>query len=161
MLSCPAPVPAVGLTATPAASHSHSAVLLRPVAAGSLSVLLLAALGPLLTSVTVYVVLPPALTLVTPSVLVTARSATGPTVSVSVRELLVRSESVVPLGTVAVNVFATLPLVAVTLAVTVKLRLPPLGSVGTTTVPASRLAMLNWPAPVPVVGHTAPPAAVH
>src|SRR5947208_3578809 len=103
----------------------------------------------------------PGTTAVALSVLVTDRSATGVTVSVSVRELLLRSESVVPLGTVAVKVLATLPLVAVTLAVTVKLRLPPLGSVGTTTVPASKLAMLSWPAPGPAVGHTAPPAALH
>ena len=68
--------------------------------------------------------------------------------------------SVVPAGGVAVKVFVTLPEVAVTVAVTVKLMLPPLGSVGTTTVPASRFVMFNWPAPAPAAGHTAPPPAV-
>ena len=69
--------------------------------------------------------------------------------------------SVVPTGGVAVKVFATLPLVAVTLTVTLKLMLPLLGKVGTTTVPASRLAMFICPAPAPTVGQTAPPAGVH
>ena len=56
--------------------------------------------------------------------------------------------------------FVTFPLNAVTEAVIVKLMFPPLGSVGTTTVPASRFAMFNCPAPAPAVGHTAPPPGV-
>ena len=68
--------------------------------------------------------------------------------------------SVVPLGGVAVKMFATLPLTAVTFAVTVKLMLPQFGRVGTLTVPAARLVIFNCPAPAPAVGHTAPPAAV-
>ena len=63
----------------------------------------------------------------------------GFTVSVSVTVAGVGS--VVPTGGVDVNGFATVPVVAVTFAVTVKLILPPLGRVGTTTVPASRLVM--------------------
>ncbi len=99
------------------------------------------------------------MTLAVPSVLVTTRSATGFTLSMS---LTVAGEgSVVPVGGVAAKVLVTVPLAAVTFAVTVKLMLPPFGSVGTTTVPASRLAMLSWPAPAPAVGHTAPPLAVH
>src|SRR5438477_463974 len=92
--------------------------------------------------------------------LVTARSACGVTVSVSLELLLPGVRSVVPPGGVAVKVLVTDPLVAVTVAEMVKLMLPPFGRVGTTTVPASRLAMFNWPAPAPAVGHSAPPAGV-
>ncbi len=98
------------------------------------------------------------MTLAVPSVLVTTRSAIGLTLSTSLAVAGVGS--VVPTGGVAEKMLVTAPLVAVTFAVTVKLMLPPLGSVGTITVPASRFARLNWPAPAPAVGHAAPPAAV-
>ena len=65
------------------------------------------------------------------------------TESVSLAVLLVVVGSVMPVGAVAVKVLVTLPVVAVTLTVKVILISPPLGKVGTTTVPASRLAMLN------------------
>ena len=65
------------------------------------------------------------------------------TVSVSVVLALAGVGSVVPTGGVALKVLATLPLVAVTLAVMVKLIEPPLGRFGTTTEPASRLAIDN------------------
>ena len=69
--------------------------------------------------------------------------------------------SVVPPGGVAVKMLETVPELAVTVAVTVKLIEPPFGNVGTTTDPASRLARFICPAPAPTVGHTAPPAATH
>ena len=63
---------------------------------------------------------PPALTAPTPSVLVTARSATGVTVSVSVMlVLLAAAGSVVPTGSVAEAMLETVPEVAVTEAETV------------------------------------------
>jgi len=117
---------------------------------------LFAALDPLFVRVRVYVVVPPTFTVATPSVFVTAKSAVGFTVSVSVAVLSAGVGSVVPAG--EENVFATLPLIVVTVAVIVKLILPPLGKVGITTVPASRFAIDNCPAPAPAVGQTAPPA---
>ena len=101
---------------------------------------------------------PPARIAVTPSVLDKPMLGVS-TVSVSLALLLEELLSPIPLGGFAVKVFVTLPLLAVTLAVTVKLMLPPLGKVGTVTVPASRLAMLSWPVPVPAVGQAAPPEA--
>src|SRR6266498_1048089 len=95
---------------------------------------------------------------VMPSVLVISKSARGLTESVSVSVAGVGS--VVPVGGAAVKVFATLPPTAVTLVVTVKLMLPPLGRVGTMTLPASRLVMFNCPAAAPAVGQIAPPEAV-
>jgi len=74
--------------------------------------------------------LPVALFVVVPLVFVTLRSATALTVSVSVALLLAAVGSVVPLGVVTVAVFVTLPVMAVTVAPTVKVRLPPLGKVG-------------------------------
>ena len=64
--------------------------------------------------------LPPAVTLPTPLVFVIDRSATGVTVSgPSVALLFPGVGSVVPAGTAIVAVFDTVPLVAVTVAVTV------------------------------------------
>ncbi len=81
-------------------------------------------------------------------------------ITVSVSVVVAGVGSVVPTGGVDVKVFATVPLGAVTFAVTVKLILPPFGRVGTMTVPASRLVMFICPAPAPTVGQTAPPAGV-
>ena len=60
------------------------------------------------------------------------------TVSVSVAELFPRIGSVVPTGVAMFATFAMLPPTAVTVALTVKVTLPPLGKVGI-TIPAPRI----------------------
>ena len=76
-------------------------------------------LGPLFVTRTVYVVVPPVMIAATPSVFVITRSAIGDTVSVSLAVLLPGVGSMVPTGVLTVAVFVTLPLKAVTFAVTV------------------------------------------
>src|SRR5262245_6137566 len=61
--------------------------------------------GPAFDAVIVYVTLPPATAEVTPSVFVTAKSACGSSVSVSVAELLPGVGSVTPAGALTVAVF--------------------------------------------------------
>ncbi|XIG26128.1 hypothetical protein PRJ39_07970 [Lysobacter enzymogenes] len=139
----------VGHTAAPLA-RQVTLVLFRPAAAGSRTTEPSAALGPALLSSIVYVVGSPALTVLTPLLLVSVRSATGVTVSVSVT-LPGGVGSVVPAGGVTVTVLLTEPLLAVTVAITVKTSLPPEGSVGTVT-PLSKFATVT-------VGHTAEPVA--
>ena len=72
----------------------------------------------------------------------------------SVSVLLPGVGSVTPAGGAMVATFATLPVVAVTLALTVKTKLPPAGRVGITMPAPSSSAM------VLEAGQTAPPAAV-
>src|SRR6185295_1613760 len=87
-----------------------------------------ALLGPALDAVIVYVTEPPGVAVVTPSVLVTARSAVAPSVSVSVAELLPGVGSVTPAGAATVAVLESVPVAdgeIVQLAVYVTL--PPAG----------------------------------
>jgi hypothetical protein len=107
------------VTHAPGVPEQATAVLVSPVAAASVRIAPVTLDGPLFVTVTVYVVVPPAVTLLAPFVFVIERSADGVTVSVSVAELFPGVGSVVPPGTAMVATFETLPLVAVTLAVTV------------------------------------------
>jgi hypothetical protein len=149
------PVPAVVVTVPPHCGLDESAIV-KP--AGKMSVKAIperatVVLG--LVIVKVNVVLLPKITVAAPKLLLTVGGAT--TVSVSLAVAGVGSD--VPLGGVAVNVLVTNPLEAVMVTCTVKVMTPPLGRVGTTTVPASRLAIDICPAPAPTVGQTAPPPA--
>src|SRR4030095_10504060 len=95
---------------------------------------------PLLVTVIVYTVLAPALTLATPSVLMIARSAAtgaGITASMSVALLLPGVGSLAPAGGAMVTVLVTVPLAAVTVAVTVIWYVAPLASNGRANVPLS------------------------
>jgi hypothetical protein len=77
-------------------------------------------LGPLLVTVMVYVTDVPGAAVVCPSVLVTARSACGVRVSVSVALLLLDEGSTTPPGAVTVAVLLRVPVApAATVAVTV------------------------------------------
>jgi len=105
----------------------------------------------LLTTI-VYVVVSPAVTVAALFVFVTARSASGETVSVSVAELLAGSGSAPP-DTLTLTVLLTLPEAAVTLADTVNVTLLPLGRDGI-------VRPLSMPPTVGLAGHTAPPAEV-
>ena len=66
--------------------------------------------GPLFVTVTVYETVVPGTSVAEPSVFVTARSACGVRVSVSVALLLAGVGSVQPAGTAAAAVFARVPL---------------------------------------------------
>ena len=93
----------------------------------------------------------PGISEVSPSVLVTARSARGVNVSVSVAELLARFGSVVPPGAVTVAVLASVPVAdAEMLAVSTNVAVPD-GSRSTVVL------ML----PAPDAGQTEPADAVH
>ena len=91
----------------PAPTHVHVAVN----AAGkeSATVAPAASDGPAFDAVTVYVTLPPGTADTTPSVFVTARSACGLNVSVSVAELFPGIGSVTPAGGATVAVFDKVP----------------------------------------------------
>src|SRR5262245_33824243 len=104
------PEPAAVQVPPPAPTHVHVAVR----AAGNVSATVApgALDGPALDAVIVYVVLPPGVTVVTPSVFVTAKSATGVSVSVSVAELLAGTGSLTPPGAVTVAVFESVPVAA-------------------------------------------------
>ena len=99
----------------------------------------------------VYAVVLPAFNEVTPFVLVIAKSATGFTVSVSLAILSFVFGSVVPAGGSMVAVFVTLPEVAVTVAVTVNVTLPPLGNVGIITPGPCMAATVVAPQAAPPV----------
>src|SRR5215468_2562567 len=107
------------VTHCPGVAEHATPVLLRPATAGSFKIAPVTSLGPLFVTRIVYMVVPFALTLATPSVLVIAKSEIGFTVSVSLALLLPGVGSVVPTGATIVAAFVTLPLVAVTFAVTV------------------------------------------
>src|SRR5271167_2109970 len=110
-------------------------------------------LGPLLLTTMVYVVVPPGITEVTPSVLLIARSACGVNVSVSVALLLLRFGSVTPAGAAILAVLVIVPVaLPATVALTVKVTLPPAGSVGTTMPAPCISATVVFGA----VGHAAP-----
>src|SRR5437763_1003654 len=82
-------------------------------------------LGPLLLTTMEYVVDVPAVTLATPSLLVIARSATEPTVSVSVALLLARLGSVTPAGAPMVAALTMDPVaLPATVASTVNVAVP-------------------------------------
>src|SRR3954469_18521777 len=88
------PLPAAVQVPPPAPTQVHVQVsdagkVSATVAPGAL-------LGPALDDVMVYVTEPPGVAVVTPSVLVTARSDCGVSVSVSVAELLAALESLAP-----------------------------------------------------------------
>ena len=145
---------ALGQTAEPVGVPQVTPVTFRPATAGSVTTALSAALGPLLVTVRVYTVVPPAVRLEPPLVLTSCRSARGLTVSVSVPVLLPGVGSVTPVGGATVAAFVTLPEVAVTLALTVKTRLPPAGRVGITMpAPSSSATVLK-------AGQTAPASSV-
>jgi hypothetical protein len=130
-----------------------TAVLVNPAATGSLMAAPVTADGPLLVAVMVYCVVPSPGTLAAGLVLTTLRSATGFTEFVSVASLLPGVGSVVPGGGAIVATLATLPVVAVTFAFTVKVTVPPLGRVGITMpVPSSNVTVVFG-----TVEQTAPP----
>jgi hypothetical protein len=106
-------------------------------------------LGPALLATTVYVVEPPGVSVAAPSVLVTARSACGVSVSVSVNELFVGTGSVTPPVTVAV--FESEPIAAGEMEqLAVYVTLPPVGRL-----------MKSKMFPVPDAVHVPPPAPTH
>src|SRR5207302_887687 len=109
--------------------------------------------GPLLLTTIVYVVELPGVSVATPSVLVIESSDTGVTVSLSVALLLPGVGSVTPAGAATLAVFAIVPVAPpATVAFTVKVILPPDGSVGM-TMPAP---CISATVVFGTVGHTAP-----
>src|SRR5262245_52530313 len=101
------PEPDAVHVAPPAPTHVHAP--LKSAGKASATVAPDASDGPAFDAVIVYVTLPPATAEVTPSVFVTAKSACGSSVSVSVVELLPGAGSVTPPGALTVAVFDKLP----------------------------------------------------
>lgn len=102
--------------------------------------------GPTFVATIVYVTVWPGVAVATPSVFVTCKSALGDNESVSVAELLPGIGSVVPLGTVTVAVFASVPVAfAATVAVNVYV-----------TVAPTAMFTVSEILPVPEAEHTAP-----
>src|SRR5262245_55327814 len=88
----------------PTPAPTQVQVQVREAGKVSATVAPVALLGPALEAVIVYVVEPPGITFVTPSVFVMERSAMGPSVSLSVAELLPGFGSVTPPGAATVAV---------------------------------------------------------
>ena len=137
------PAPALGV-------HVHE-VKAAPAGWVSVNVVAGALDGPPLLTVTVYVVDCPGITEATPSVLVTARSARGVSVSTSVAELFAAFVSVTPSGAETAAVLLSVPVAPAAMAVvTVKVAEAPTGR--------STLLLID---PLPDAGHTAPPVVAH
>ena len=96
----------------PPPAPTHVQLQVRDAGKVSATVVPVALLGPALLAVMVYVVEPPGVAVVTPSVLVIARSALAPSVSLSVAELLPGVGSVTPAGAVTVEVLLNVPVAA-------------------------------------------------
>jgi hypothetical protein len=118
---------------------------------GSVTSVAGAAEGPVLATVTVYVVDWPGTTDATPSVLVTARSVRGVSVSTSVAVLLPALVSVTPNGTVTLAVFVNVPVAAGAIAALTE---------NVTDAPTGRPTLLLIE-PLPDAGQVPPPDPEH
>src|ERR1019366_283982 len=107
-----------GLRHWPGVPEQTTPVLTRPATAGSARSAPVALDGPLLVTTRVDVVGAPAVAAWVPSVLLIARSASGLPVSVAEASLFVRFGSVPPAGGATVAPLVTLPVVALTVALT-------------------------------------------